>query len=225
MTAPNYLLSMATLFQGVQQQVNLERQLQGLAPLVNPYGSPGFLFGQEWLQQEHDAPRVVIVPTGGGFVLRARMSQTQAVTGKRSDINPKVFRTWRQTFEAHLWGDEVPGSALSTPPTVAELVSGFDACQELQRELMNGLRIYAGNMPNLEFERSEYRQPTDNVRRGRLLVLHFAVEVPVSTLPAIPLSYSSVPVPGSTFQVAATVEAVFPNGSSSVGGTIIAPFE
>jgi len=222
MSAPNYLLSLSSLFAGVQAQVNLERQLQGLAPLQSPNG-PAFMFGQEWLRREHAPPRIVIVPTGGTFVLRSRMSQTQAVTGKRSDINPKVFRTWRQTFEAHLWGD--PTSSLSSPPTVAELVSGFDACQELQRELMNGLRIYAGNMPNLEFERSEYRQPTDDMRLGRLLVLHFAVEVPVSTLPAIPLSYSSVPVPGSTFQVAATVEAVFPNGSSSVGGTIIAPFE
>jgi hypothetical protein len=41
----------------------------------------------------------------------------------------------------------------------------------------------AGNNPNLKIERSEWRQPTNQNRLGRLLVLHFSFDTPVTDEP------------------------------------------
>ena len=217
MTAPAYLNSLSQLFSNVQAHVISQRSQQGLTPLV----TGGFLFGQEQLRREHAPPRIVIVPTGApSYKATSRMPQGLP-TGRRSDINPKVFLSRLQSFEAHLWGD--PTATPSSPMTMADLTSDFDACVELERAFLDGLRIYCGNMPNLHINRSEFRQPTDDVRLGRLLVLDFAIETQVSTLPATVLSYSTTPVPGSSFDVSATVEMQFPDGGSSIAGVIVIP--
>lgn len=216
MTSPAYLNDLSVLFANVQAHVILQRSLQGL----NPLKTGGFLFGQEQLRREHSPPRIVIVPTGSTYEKTRRMPQAQP-TGLRSDVNPKVFLARKQTFEAHLWGQDT--LTPSSPMTVADLVSGFNDCTELERSLLDGLRIYCGNMFNLHIERSEFVQPTDDNRSGRLLVLTFAVETQVSTLPAIALSYSSTPVPGSSFDVSVVVSTSWPDGSSTETGVITIP--
>ena len=78
-------------------------------------------------------------------------------------------------------------------------------------------------MFNLHINRSEFRQPTDDNRLGRLLVLEFAIETQVSTLPATVLSYSATPVPGQSLQVALAVTATTESGASTVVGSILIP--
>ena len=216
MTAPAYLNQISVLFASVQSHVIAQRASQGLTPLK----TNGFLVGQEQLRREHAAPRIVIVPTGATYSPTRRMSQAYP-SGKATDVNPKVFLARLQRFEAHLWGQDT--LTPSSPMTLADLTSGFDDCIELERSFLDGLRIYCGNMSNLHIERSEFIQPTDDNRSGRLLVLSFAIETQVSTLPAIPLSYSTTPVPGSSFDVAVTVSTSWQDGSSTSTGTIIVP--
>lgn len=215
--SPAYLNDLSVLFANVQAHVIAQRAVQGLAPLV----TGGFLFGPEQLRREHSPPRIVIIPTGATFAKTRRMSQAGAGTGDVTDINPKVFLSRLQTFEAHFWGD--PTATPSAPLTVADIVSDFNACVELERSFLDGLRIYCGNMFNLHIERAEFRQPTDDMRLGRLYVLSFAIETQVSTLPAIVLSYSTEPVPGSSFDVAVTVTSINNDGSSTEAGTIVVP--
>lgn len=217
MTSPAYLNDISILFANVQTHVISQRSRQGLKPLV----TGGFLFGQEQQRREHAPPRIVIVPTGATYAKTRRMPQGLP-TGQRTDLNPKVFLARLQSFEAHFWGD--PTSTPSAPMTMADLVSDFNACTELERAFLDGLRIYCGNNFNLHIERSEFRQPTDDIRLGRLLVLAFSVETQVSTLPATPLAYSTAPVPGSSFDVHVAIEATSPDGSSTESaGVIIIP--
>ena len=217
MTAPDYLNSLATLFGNVQAHVISQRSAQGLTPLV----TGGFLFGQEQLRREHAPPRIVIVPTGAqSYKVTSRMPQGLP-TGTRADINPKVFLLRLQSFEAHLWGQPTPTP--SSPMTMEDIVSDFNDAVELERAFLDGLRIYCGNMPNLHINRSEFRQPTDDVRLGRLLVLDFAIETQVSTLPATVLTYATPGIPGTSVSVQADVTATFPDGSSTDAGTIVIP--
>ena len=212
-----YLNDISVLFANVQTHVALQRSLQGLTPLV----TGGFLFGQEQLRREHSPPRIVIVPTSSTYEKTRRMSQGGVPNGTWSDLNPKVFLARVQTFEAHLWGADT--LTPSSPMTTADLVSGFNDCTELERSLLDGLRIYCGNVFNLHINRSEFRQSTDDNRLGRLLVLEFAIETQVSTLPATVLSYSATPVPGQSLQVALAVTATTESGASTVVGSILIP--
>jgi len=214
-TSPTFLNDISILFSSVQAHVILQRSLQSLQPLK----TGGFLFGQEQLRREHAPPRIVIVPTGATYEKTRRMAQNYPILGVSTDVNPKVFLSRLQRFEAHLWGQDT--LTPSSPMTVADLVSGFNDCTELERSFLDGLRIYCGNMFNLHVERSEFVQPTDDNRNGRLLVLTFAIETQVSTLPAVALSYSSTPIPGSSIDVAVSVSTQWPDGSSTETGTII----
>lgn len=216
MTSPAYLNDLSVLFANVQQHVILQRTLQGL----NPLKTGGFLFGEEQLRREHAPPRVVIVPTGATYAKTRRMAQGP-VTGRFSDLDPKVFLARLQGFEAHFWGQDT--LTPSTPFTVADLVSGFNDCVELERSFLDGLRIYCGNVYNFHVERAEFRQPTDDNRNGRLYVLTFSIETQVSTLPAVVLPYSSTPIPGSSVQIALSATGVSPEGGSTDVGTILIP--
>jgi hypothetical protein len=215
--SPLYLNDISILFANVQAHVSLQRTLQGL----NPLKTGGFLFGQEMLHREHSPPRIVIVPTGATYAKTRRMPQGGTATGRFSDLDPKVFLARLQTFEAHIWGQDT--LTPSNPMTVADLVSGFNDCVELERSFLDGMRIYCGNVFNLHVERSEFRQPTDDNRLGRLYVLTFAIETQVSTLPATVLPYSSTPIPGSSVQVSLTVSTEWSDGSSTAVGSILIP--
>jgi hypothetical protein len=68
---------------------------------------------------------------------------------------------------------------------------------------------------------ARWDQPTDMVRRGRLLVVEVGFETPVTQEPYIVLPFSTATTSG--VQIHATLEVVFPDGSSSVAGIIIAP--
>ena len=218
MSSPPYLNDLSVLFASVQQHVILQRSLQGLTPLA----TGGFLFGQEQLRREHKPPRVVIVPMGAEqYSKTRRMPQQGLATGKFSDLSPKVFLSRHQTFEAHLWGQ--PTLTPSSPMTLADLVSDFNDETELERSLLDGLRIYCGNVFKMHINRSEFRQPTDDNRLGRLLVLEFAIETGVSTLPATVLPYSSTPIPGSSVQIALSVTGTSPEGGSTNVGSIFIP--
>ena len=216
---PAYLNDISILFSDVQAHVVSQRAQQGLTAL-QPSGA--FLFGQEQLRREHVPPRIVIVPMGGTYKKTSRMPQQGLPTGRRTDLNPKVFLSRLQTFEAHFWGG--PTATPSSPQTIADLVSDFNDATELERSFLDGLRIYCGNMGNLHIEHSEFRQPSDDVRLGRLLVLTFAIETQVSTLPATPLAYSTAPVAGESFSVAVSMVLSLPeDSSSSVAGIIDIP--
>jgi hypothetical protein len=216
MTAPSYYNTLLGLFGPVQTFVQSTRAWLGLQPL-QPNGL--FLFGQEQLRHEHSPPRIVIVPVGATYSRTRRMSQNGAnPTGTRSDLQPQVIMARLQKFQAHIWGD--PTTTPSTPPSQADILSDFDAAVEMERELIDGMRQFCGNTFNIHIESSEFRQPTDDTRLGRLLVLHFSIETQVPSIPDTALANANPGVPGSSFVTNLDLEF---DGSSTIAGVIQVP--
>lgn len=190
-----------TLFSDIQTT----RANRGLSPLVSAH------LGQEQLSQEESPPRIVVVPTHNEYAPAKRIG-TQPMTGGVTAFNPRPFYVRRCYFEAHLWGDESPSP--STPPTEQDLWYSFNSAIELERELFGALMRNAGNNPALRFRESRWSQPTNMQRLGRLLVLPFSFETPVTDEPWVTVAPTTINV---------DVEASFPDGTNVDQGTIVIP--
>jgi hypothetical protein len=163
--------------------VRTSRQRQGLPPLADEAG--GIAVGQERLADELDAPRIVLVPTGlRDFTNEMRQPATQTLT--MADNQPKVLWTAWLGFQAHVWGDEWPGA------TPKPMWWDFNTAIELFRELAMALyRTCSG--PSIRMGEPTFVQPTDQARRGRLLVCEFAVKIPITDEPYVMLQYGAHP--------------------------------
>jgi hypothetical protein len=193
------------IFSAVFGEMAAVRTSRGLATLTTHVG-------QEQVRAEEDAPRLVVVPTGARYET-ARNVGNQG--GVYPDTNPKTF--WRRilTFDALCWGDQPPAS------TESDLWVSYNTSVEIERELLIALAHNLGGPAAIRLYGARWEQPTDMNRRGRVLVVEFGFETPVTQEPYIVLPYSTVG--GSGVQIHATIEAVFPDGQSSVAGIIIAP--
>jgi hypothetical protein len=91
------------------------------------------------------------------------------------------------------------------------------------REFLGALMRNAGNNPAVFQDLSaEWRQPTDITRLGRLLVLTFPLELPITDEPWITLPFAQVPG-GSGVSIDVDTQMVFPDGTSTDQGIFIVP--
>lgn len=116
-------------------------------------------------------------------------------------------------FDVHLWGDP--------DPTGQNPLWDFSTTTELYREFVIAWAQNLGNIPNVNIGEGVWRQPTDDKRLGRLLVVPVAWAADISQEPWIVLPYATSTTDG--VQVDTTVEMSFPDGSTSVAGVIVAP--
>lgn len=163
-------------------RVQASRSSQGLPPLVD---DGRIAIGQERLRDEVDAPRVVLVPVGlADFVNELPMPAVQTLTV--GDTQPKVLWSAWLGFEAHCWGEPYDGAA------PIPMWWDFNTSLELFRELaMAFYRTCSG--PSVRMGSPRYEQPTDQTRRGRLLVADFAVKIRISDDPYLALEYGAHP--------------------------------
>ena len=199
---------LVALFSSVFGEMTTVRSSRGLTPLVSTH------IGKEWLLQEEAAPRVVVIPERMQYApARGLGNQTSHV----GDFNPKALYRRFVTCKAYLWGDQ-PAVSTETDTWVS-----FNTAVEIEREFLVALShnlggpaaVISSNMS------AEWDQPTDDTRLGRLLVLTFAFETPVTQEPYIVLPFATASSSGA--QVSATLETVFPDGSSSIAGVIVTP--
>lgn len=202
---PSFVTDVSALFAAAQAQVVAMRSSGGWPPLV----TGGFQFGEESIYQEQAPPRIVIVPKGDE--IRAYKPGDPAPA--RFGINPFPRYLRVMDFEAHLWGDPQPSP--SNPPTISDLTWDFSACFELERELLVALAANLGGVVNLRAHGSEFRQPTNDLRLGRLLVLRFTVDTPIVEDALVVLPFSSTGVPGTTVAIDVDVSIVDPNSGAS----------
>jgi len=195
------------LFSSAFGEIATVRASRGLPAIITHIGS-------EYLPQEDDAPRIVIVPERNKYA-PARAAGNQ--TGMVGDFNPKPLYRRLMQFAAHCWGDDKPAS------TEQDLVYSLNSTVELEREFLVALaHNFGGPAAIVSADISgEWDQPTNMQRRGRLLIIRFAIETPVTQEPFITLPFSTASTSG--VQVSATVAEVFPDGSSSVAGIIVTP--
>jgi hypothetical protein len=202
---PSFVTDVSALFAAAQAQVVAMRSSGGWPPLV----TGGFQFGEESIYQEQAPPRIVIVPKGDEIRAYKPGDPAPALFG----INPFPRYLRVMDFEAHLWGDPQPSP--SNPPTISDLTWDFSACFELERELLVALAANLGGVVNLRAHGSEFRQPTNDLRLGRLLVLRFTVDTPIVEDALVVLPFSSTGVPGTTVAIDVDVSIVDPNSGAS----------
>ena len=212
-----FITDLVALFAPVSVEIVLRRISLGLAPLVCPSSStPGvvgsIMVGQEWLRREQSPPRIILVPVGAKYMAPRRQGY-QPPTGGSGDGEPKVREQRWLLFEAHLWGDP--------DPTNLNALQDFNACIELEAELLTALYDNCGGTPNIQHGEARFEQPTNDVRLGRLMILPFAIGTNVTDLPNIVLPYATDSSGGVT--VVTTVQATWPDGQSTLAGSIIAP--
>ena len=99
----------------------------------------------------------------------------------------------------------------------------FNACLELYRELLGSMYRNCGGAPNVKVRDAEYRQPSNDNRLGRLLVVQVAWAADITDEPFYIVPFANPGVPGQSVQVSLTVTATAPDGSSSVSGPIVLP--
>jgi hypothetical protein len=178
--------------------------------------------GQEWLQATESPPRIVVVPTtfrygpsrqlGGAAGPNAYFTQASS--------NPKAV--WRRIvgFDAYCWGDESP--SMSSPPVEnPDAWYGFSSATELERELLIALRNNLGGAAAISEMSARWEQSTDMLKLGRLLIVSFAFDTPVTQEPYVILPFASETASG--VQVSATMEEVWPDGTSTIAGVIVTP--
>jgi len=178
--------------------------------------------GQEWLQAEESPPRIVVVPTafryGPARPLGGAAGPTQFFTQQSS--NPKTFWRRMMSFDAYCWGD--PNPTPQTPPQEnPDLWYSFSSTTELERELLIALAHNVGGAAALQLEGARWEQPADLVRLGRLVILSFSFDTPVTQEPYTILPFATQTTSG--VQVAATLEEVWPDGTSTIAGVIVVP--
>lgn len=125
----------------------------------------------------------------------------------------------RLVFEAHLWGDENPSP--SNPRSEQDIWYSFNTAIELERELLEALVHNCGGPAAIKTLGGEWAQPTDLERLGRLLVLTFSLETPVTDEPWVELPFATSTTAG--VHVAIDVGMSFPDGSSTDQGIITVP--
>lgn len=128
---------------------------------------------------------------------------------------PESFFLRYLGFTAQLWGDP--------DPLGQNTLYDFNTCIELERELLGALRRNAGNTSNLRVRGASWQQDTDNVRRGRILLLDFAIGTPVVEESEIFLLLANPGVPGTSVEIDATLQMQFPDGQAVPAGVVKAP--
>lgn len=206
-----YPFDIVAIFTTLFADVDAVRAARLLPPLVSKH------VGKEWLRSEETAPRIVVVPTHNSYEY-ARVVGQQPMTGLATAANPQTIVTRLMHFEAHLWGDET--TSPQSPPLETDLWYSFNTTIELEREFIQALARRMGNITNprsglnVRLGDSEWRQPTDMNRLGRLLVLPFVIGFPVTYEPW------TVTTPST---IAVDERMVFQDGSSSDQGTFTIP--
>lgn len=178
--------------------------------------------GQEWLQAEESPPRIVVVPMAFRY---GPSRQLGGAAGPRNYFtqqsgNPRA--RWRRmmSFDAHFWGD--PNPTPSSPPEEnPDLWYSYSSTTELERELLNALANTVGGEAALQLTEARWEQPSDMNRLGRYLILSFSFDTPVTAEPWVIVPFATQSTSG--VQVSATMEEVFPDGSSSIAGVIVVP--
>lgn len=172
--------------------VSASRARQGLPPLNGYDGNDGQIaVGQERINDEMTAPRIVIVPQGlSNFTNEQRMlsraTQPAGPTLTMPDNQPKVLWSAHLEFIAYIWGDEWPGD------TPKPIWWDFNTSLELFRELAMALyRTVSG--PSVIMGAPRFEQPTDQQRQGRWLVADFAIKIPITDEPYVMLQYGAHP--------------------------------
>jgi hypothetical protein len=212
-----FITDLVALFTPVATEIAGRRLALGLPPLVAP--SPptaamvgSLLIGQEWIRRQHSPPRIVIVPTGARYEATRRVG-VQPMSGRVEGLQPKIREMRWLQFDAHLWGDP--------DLTSANGLQDFNACIELEAELLTALYDQCGGTPNVRHGVARFEQPTDDARMGRVMVLPFEIGTNVTDLPYTILPYATDSASGVT--VLTEMSTVFADGTSSVAGVIVAP--
>jgi len=206
---------LVALFTAIFADVAATRFARGLPPLISAH------LGNEWVSREESPPRIVVVPTSTSYKPMRRMG-VQPMQGQLSQVNPRTFFRRLMHFTAHIWGDESPSP--QSPIAETDLWYSFNSTVELEREFLGALMRNCGNDPAIyEGLSGDWSQPTDLNRLGRLLLLRFTIETPVTDEPWIVLPFASTA--GSTVGVTIVVDTTvqFPDGTSTDQGTFTVP--
>jgi hypothetical protein len=195
------------IFSQIFGEMQAVRTGRGLPPL-NSYH-----IGAEWIYSEEDAPRIVVVPTGFSYEKYRGIGNQ---TGAAGDFNPKPFYRRVANFDAYCWGDD-----MSLTSTEADTWVSFNTATEIEREYIVAVLHNVGGPAAVYNLSAKWDQPTDMNRRGRLLVVSLGLETCVTQEPYIVLPYSTAG--GSGVQIQATIETLWPDGTSTIIGTVIAP--
>jgi hypothetical protein len=176
--------------------------------------------GQEWLNASESPPRIVVVPTPYRYAAARPLGGAAGPSAyfTQASINPKTF--WRRllAFDAYCWGD--PSPSMSSPPTEQDAWYSFNSALELERELLIAL-AHIGGTSLIGLEGGRWEQPSDQQQLGRLLITSFTIETQLSQEPYTILPYATQSTSG--VQIAATMEEVWPDGTSTIAGVIVTP--
>ena len=223
-----FVTDVNVLFDTVYAQIVTIRAGLGLPPmqpLVAGSTGGGFQIGQEFLQQQQVAPRIVIVPTGGDFDFMTTMP-VGAISDPRTSPRKPIYSEWAK-FEAYIWGDpdltpRPSGGAAGPAPYVPNARFDFNTTYELRREFISAM-YDAMTGGSFRPTSAAWVQPTDNVRYGRVYVLSFQIRVPIEQEPYVYLAYSTTLGDGGVEGVT-TVNLTDPTGANPEPiGIVIAP--
>jgi hypothetical protein len=114
-----------------------------------------------------------------------------------------------------LWGDP--------DPTGVNPLLDFNSTIELYRELLGAMYRNLAGAPNVQIGEFVWDQPSNENRLGRLLKGHVAFAVDITDEPYTIVPFANPGVPGTSVEAVVTVAAVFPDGSSTVTGSIVLP--
>jgi len=208
-----WITDLDAMFTQVNTTVKAIRVANSLPPL-EPDGD--IIFGQEREAEEHDAPRIVIVPVShsyGPARQSADVSATGYVPGEiplRKYVFTRVIR-----FEAHVWGPPDPQFLTSPTSKLGSLTYDFNTTWELEREFLYALQA-SMTIPTGHPITAEWRQSTNTNRRGRTLVISFDVVTPIAGEENTILPYSQTDGDGGVVrEVNVTI------GTSTVGPVTI----
>lgn len=205
---------LVALFTAIFADVASTRASRGLSPLVSAH------LGNEWVRAEESPPRIVVVPISTSYKPMRRMGM-QPMAGLTSQVNPRTFFRRILHFTAHIWGDETPSP--QSPPAETDLWYSFNTTIELEREFLGALMRNCGNDPAIyEGLSGDWSQPTDLNRLGRLLLLRFTIETPVTDEPWIVLPFAQVST-GPGVVVVVDTQVDFPDGTSTDQGAFTVP--
>lgn len=207
--------SIAALWSAIFSEIVTVRAARQLAPLVS------FHLGQEFLDAQESPPRIVVVPTPGDYAAgRPLGGAVGSPFFSPASANPKTF--WRRwlAFDGYCWGDENPSPA-SPPIENPDVWYSFSSALELERELLIAVAHNTGGTAGVRLSGYRWEQTSDLNRLGRLLVVSFAIETQVSQEPYLVLPYATQSTSG--VQISATLEELFPDGTTSIAGTIVTP--
>jgi hypothetical protein len=183
-----WVTDIAAIFAETNTAVKAIRVANGL-PALSPSGD--ILIGQEFLAQEHDAPRIVIVPMGTKYEAGKPMQNAGATGYLPGQIPDRKFLFLRWlTFEAHFWGEPDPQYLNNAPTTkTGDALYDFNTTLELERQFFSSLQASV-TIPMGHPLDGTWNQPTDVNRRGRELTVAFRIGTPLTNEPYTQLPYS-----------------------------------